>query len=77
MENVILRTNAIPVYGFLSFIHARHPQGETSQRGKVLDCGAGGPVPPLGRVCKLQPQESGRDDPHRPVVLTTLLIASR
>jgi ubiquinone/menaquinone biosynthesis C-methylase UbiE len=47
MENVILRTNAIPVYGFLSFIHARHPQGETSQRGKVLDCGAGGPVPPL------------------------------
>ena len=47
MENVILRTNAIPVYGFLSFINARHPQGETSQRSKILDCGAGGPVPPL------------------------------
>jgi SAM-dependent methyltransferase len=47
MENVILRTNAIPVYGFLSFINARHPQGETPQRSKILDCGAGGPVPPL------------------------------
>jgi ubiquinone/menaquinone biosynthesis C-methylase UbiE len=47
MENVILRTNAIPVYGFLSFINARHSQGETPQRGKILDCGAGGPVPPL------------------------------
>jgi len=47
MENVILRTNAIPVYGFLSVINARHPQAATSQRGKILDCGAGGPVPPL------------------------------
>ena len=33
MENVILRTNAIPVYGFLSAIAARLPQGETL-RGK-------------------------------------------
>jgi ubiquinone/menaquinone biosynthesis C-methylase UbiE len=47
MENVILRTNAIPVYGFLSFINARHPQREISQRSKILDCGAGGPLPPL------------------------------
>jgi len=47
MERIILRTNAIPVYGFLSFINARHPQDELSQRGKILDCGAGGPIPPL------------------------------
>ena len=47
MEDVILRTNAIPVYGFLSFINTRHPPDETQPRGKVLDCGAGGPVPPL------------------------------
>jgi SAM-dependent methyltransferase len=39
--------NAIPVYGFLSFIHARHLQTERAQRGKILDCGAGGPMPPL------------------------------
>jgi ubiquinone/menaquinone biosynthesis C-methylase UbiE len=47
MENVVLRTNAIPVYGFLSFINAQHPQGETAHRGRILDCGAGGPVPPV------------------------------
>jgi ubiquinone/menaquinone biosynthesis C-methylase UbiE len=47
MEDIILRPNAIPVYGFLSFINAQHPPEKTSQRGKILDCGAGGPVPPL------------------------------
>jgi ubiquinone/menaquinone biosynthesis C-methylase UbiE len=47
MGNVILRTNAIPVYGFLSVINARDPLGEAPQRRKILDCGAGGPVPPL------------------------------
>jgi SAM-dependent methyltransferase len=47
MEDVILRTNAIPVYGFLSFIHARPPQGGPSQPRRILDCGAGGRVPPL------------------------------
>jgi ubiquinone/menaquinone biosynthesis C-methylase UbiE len=47
MKNVVLRTNAIPVYGFLSVITARQPQGEPLPRRKILDCGAGGPVPPL------------------------------
>jgi SAM-dependent methyltransferase len=47
MDNVILRTNAIPVYGFLSLINERHPQEGTSPRGAILDCGAGGPVPLL------------------------------
>jgi ubiquinone/menaquinone biosynthesis C-methylase UbiE len=42
MKNVILRTNAIPVYAFLSHINATQGQG-----GKILDCGAGGPLPPL------------------------------
>jgi len=46
MENIILHTNAIPVYGFLSFINARRPQEEPTQRGKILDCGAGGQIPP-------------------------------
>jgi ubiquinone/menaquinone biosynthesis C-methylase UbiE len=42
MKQIILRPNAIPVYGFLSMIKARTELG-----GKILDCGAGGPVPPL------------------------------
>lgn len=47
MERIVLGPYAIPVYGFLSSINARHTEGELSQRGKILDCGAGGPVPPL------------------------------
>ena len=47
MKDVVLRTNAIPVYGFLSAIVARQSREGASPGGKVLDCGAGGPVPPL------------------------------
>ena len=47
MRNVVLRTNAIPVYGFLSVITARQSPGGALPRGKILDCGAGGPVPPV------------------------------
>lgn len=47
MKKVVLRPNAIPVYGFLSNIFARQPQRETWPQMKILDCGAGGPVPPL------------------------------
>jgi ubiquinone/menaquinone biosynthesis C-methylase UbiE len=47
MKKVVLRPNAIPVYGFLSNIVARQLQGETWPQKKILDCGAGGPVPPL------------------------------
>jgi ubiquinone/menaquinone biosynthesis C-methylase UbiE len=47
MKDVILRTNAKPVYGFLSTINARQPEGETLQDRRILDCGAGGAVPPL------------------------------
>ncbi len=47
MKTVVLRTNAIPVYGFLSAIVARRSREGAWPGGKVLDCGAGGPVPPL------------------------------
>jgi ubiquinone/menaquinone biosynthesis C-methylase UbiE len=47
MKNVVLRTNAIPVYGFLCVITAKQSQAEALLQGKILDCGAGGPVPPL------------------------------
>lgn len=42
MPNIILRPNATPVYRFLSYILSR-----SFTPGKILDCGAGGLVPPL------------------------------
>ena len=47
MTDTILRTNATPVYGFLNFINARQLLGEIGLKLKILDCGAGGQVPPL------------------------------
>jgi hypothetical protein len=47
MNHIVLRTNAIPLYGFLSLIIARQSQEGRSRRGTVLDCGAGGPIPLL------------------------------
>ncbi len=44
MKTMILAPNATPVYGFLSLIQS---QGTTFQGKKILDCGAGGPIPPL------------------------------
>jgi len=47
MTNIILRTNATPVYAFLSLINANQMEGETFSGKKILDCGAGGAFPPL------------------------------
>jgi ubiquinone/menaquinone biosynthesis C-methylase UbiE len=47
MKNIVLRSNATPVYAFLSLIEERRARGETPPGKKILDCGAGGPVPPL------------------------------
>ena len=46
MRRFVLRTNAIPVYGFLCTIVARQGPEGASPGGKILDCGAGGAVPP-------------------------------
>ncbi len=47
MSDIVLRANSIPVYGFLSAIVARQDLAEGSPRGKILECGAGGALPPL------------------------------
>lgn len=50
MEQIILRPNAIPVYGFLSTINSRTEAGGRildCGAGRILDCGAGGTLPPL------------------------------
>jgi ubiquinone/menaquinone biosynthesis C-methylase UbiE len=39
--------NATPVYAFLSLINAGKKPGETFSGKKILDCGAGGAIPPL------------------------------
>ena len=45
--HTVLQTNATPVYDFLSFIHTKQAQGTLGANLKILDCGAGGNVPPL------------------------------
>lgn len=47
MNPTILRTNATAVYRFLSILSASLESGETLRGKKILDSGAGGPVPPL------------------------------
>ena len=47
MKSFVVRTNAMQVYRFLSTIMAREPRASGAPAPKVLDCGAGGPVPPL------------------------------
>lgn len=47
MNPTILRTNATAVYRFLSILHASLDAGDSLTGKKILDCGAGGPVPPL------------------------------
>ncbi len=47
MEPFILHPNAAPIYGFLSLINSRNPHRDAGEPKKILDCGAGGPVPPL------------------------------
>lgn len=46
MENIVLRSKASPVYQFMSFILARRTETPPTPE-KILDCGAGGLVPPL------------------------------
>ncbi len=47
MKNTILHPNATPVYSFFSFINTKLEKGELKKPLKILDCGAGGAVPPL------------------------------
>ncbi|MBN1265707.1 MAG: class I SAM-dependent methyltransferase [Anaerolineales bacterium] len=47
MKPVVLRSNAVPVYRFLSYLMSAEVQGHGEKQRKILDCGAGGPVPPL------------------------------
>ncbi len=47
MTDIVLHPNATPVHGFLSTIIARAAKAGREPGGTVLECGAGGAVPPL------------------------------
>ena len=47
MNPIILRTNATQVYDLLSILHASLDSGDSLRGKRILDCGAGGPIPPL------------------------------
>ncbi|MEN6369683.1 MAG: class I SAM-dependent methyltransferase [Thermotogota bacterium] len=47
MSPVILRPGAAPVYRFLTMIASRLGEGDTLEGKSILECGAGGHVPPL------------------------------
>jgi len=47
MKPVILRPNATAVYRFLSAINSRLPAEDSLLGKRILDCGGGGPVPPV------------------------------
>lgn len=47
MTPFVLRPNATAVYRFLSILAFRLAEGETLEGKRILDCGAGGAVPPV------------------------------
>jgi ubiquinone/menaquinone biosynthesis C-methylase UbiE len=46
-QNAVLRLNATAVYRFLSLIRSQQSQGRAPEGQRILDCGAGGVLPPL------------------------------
>ena len=47
MKEIILLPNATPIYNFLSFITYKVKDNKNKKNSKILDCGAGGRIPPL------------------------------
>lgn len=47
MEDIILKSGSSPVYTFLAFIEEYRKKSEVALGKKILDCGAGGTLPPL------------------------------
>jgi len=61
MKPVILRPNATAVARFLSVLADDLPDGETLDGRSILDCGAGGPVPPVAIFAQQGMQAHGID----------------
>ena len=47
MNNYVLKQNASPIYNFLSYIMHNPELIHAINNNKILDCGAGGSIPPL------------------------------
>ena len=61
----VLQTNATTVYQFLSIIRHRLEEGETLEGRRILDCGAGGPVPPVAIFAEQGMEAHGIDSNGR------------
>ena len=61
MTSTILKTSAIPIYAFLSYIADQQLKGELEEQISVLECGAGGEKPPLALFAEHGIKASGID----------------
>ena len=66
----ILRPNATTVYQFLSVIRHQLAEGETLVGRSILDCGAGGPVPPVAIFAEQGMAAHGIDNNERQLQLS-------
>lgn len=62
MEIVVLHPNTSAIYGFLSLIHAQNSGNGRKEPGRILDCGAGGSLPPLALFGQLGFESCGIDN---------------
>jgi len=65
MNPTVLRMNATPVHRFLCLIVSRLSEGETVRGRSILDCGCGGPVPPLAIFAEQGMEATGIDVSER------------
>ena len=72
----ILQTNATTVYQFLSIIRYALEEGETLEGRKILDCGAGGPVPPVAIFSEQGMEAYGIDNNERQLELSKQFCSS-
>jgi len=75
MKPIVLRTNATAVYRFLSLIHQELDEGDTLEGKSILDCGAGGPIPPVAIFAEQGMDAHGIDISERQIELSRAFCA--
>lgn len=71
MTRYVLRTGASPVYEFLSFMQASLADGEHLTGKRILECGAGGALPPLVLFAQHDLMTFGIDVSEEQIALAT------
>lgn len=70
MRPIVLRTNATAVYRFLSLIRHELDEGDSLEGKSILDCGAGGPLPPAAVFAEQGMEAHGIDINERQLGLS-------